>query len=108
MARILEEGAEVGVHVIAWTDSFANFERALKRGGLSAFDLRVGLRMSESDSSNLLGSPVAARMDANRAVFCDLAESNDAEKFKPYPLPDGRTTQAIKEWAERISQQAAT
>jgi len=108
MVRILEEGAEAGVHVIAWTDSWANFERALKRGALNAFDVRVGLRMSESDSSNLLGSPVAARMDANRAVFCDLAESNDVEKFKPYPLPDERMTQTIKEWVERLSRQAAS
>lgn len=106
LTRLLEEGSEEGVHVVAWADSFANFDRVLKRGPLAAFDLRVGLRMSESDSNAFLGSPAAARMDANRALFCDLAESNDAEKFKPYPLPDDVTMEAIMEWAESTSYQA--
>lgn len=103
LARLLEEGSEAGVHVVAWTDSFASFDRVLKRGPLAAFDLRVGLRMSESDSNAFLGSPAAARMDANRALFCDLAESNDLEKFKPYPLPDDLTLGAVSNWAERTA-----
>ena len=43
---ILREGPEVGVHVIAWCDTYANAERVLDSRAMSNFGLRAGAVMS--------------------------------------------------------------
>lgn len=87
LTRLLEEGAEAGVHVVLWSDSLANYERVLKRGTLSAFDQRVGLRLTESDSVALFGTKAAAEFEANRALYRNEEDPvGQVEKFKPYPL----------------------
>lgn len=96
LTRLLEEGADVGVHVLAWTDTVASLERAIKRSGLGWFDLRVGLRLGESDSNTVLGTPGAARFEGNRALFrSEDWEAGRVEKFKPYPVPDDATITAL-------------
>jgi hypothetical protein len=89
LTRLAEEGPEVGLHLIAWTDGFATLERTLKRPGVSHFDLRVALRLPEKDSNDLLGSNAAARLEDNRALFRhEDWELGRLEKFKPYAVPD--------------------
>ena len=96
LQQIAEEGAEFGIHLLVWSDTLAALERAFKRGILNAFDLRVALRLSESDSNNLLGTPLAARMDDNRALFRhEDWESGRIEKFKPYAIPDAEVLEAL-------------
>ena len=86
--RIAERGPEVGVHVIAWADSYATLEQSFKRGGPAHFDHRVILRVSEGDSNNLLGSPLAARLPDGRALYrFEGAAQGVVEKFKPYVVP---------------------
>lgn len=96
LQQIAEEGAEFGIHLLVWSDTLAALERAFKRGILNVFDLRVALRLSESESNNLLGSPLAARMDENRALFRhEDWESGRIEKFKPYVIPEAEVLDAL-------------
>lgn len=88
LVRIAEDGPEVGVHVIAWADSMGTLEQTIKRNGISSFDLRAILHVSEQDSINLLSSPAAARLEDNRAFYRNEDWSQGKmEKFKPYSLP---------------------
>lgn len=86
--RIAQGGPEIGVHVIAWADSNATLEQSFKRSGLAHFDHRVILRVSEGDSNNLLGSPLAARLPDGRALYrFEGGALGAVEKFKPYVVP---------------------
>jgi len=88
LLKLLDEGPELGMHVIAWTDTNASLERSLKRGAVSNFDLRAVLRVPESDSQNLLESVAASRLADNRALFrSEEWPAGRLEKFKPYPIP---------------------
>jgi len=92
LTRLAEEGPEVGIHLLAWADSLATAERVFKRGGLAHFDLRVALQMNDKESADLLGSPSAARLGENRALFRhEDWEAGRMEKFKPYALPEEET-----------------
>ncbi len=96
LTRLLDEGPENGLHTIAWTDSFAALERALRRGGAGLFDLRAVLRVPEQDSQNLLESVAASRLADNRALFRSQDwPAGRTEKFKPYPVPDATALAAL-------------
>jgi S-DNA-T family DNA segregation ATPase FtsK/SpoIIIE len=88
LIRLADKGPEVGIHVVAWADSYATAERALKRAGVAQFILRVALRLSSvSESDALLGVPAAASLADNRALF-RVADwpHEQVEKFKPYSI----------------------
>lgn len=92
LLRIAERGPEVGVHTVAWADSFATLEQSFKRAGVAHFDHRAILRVGEGDSNQLLGSPVAARLADGRALYrFEGWALGEAEKFKPYPVPEAET-----------------
>lgn len=92
LARLIEEGPELGLHFIVWADGMATVERVLKRGGLANFDLRVAFHLPEKDSNDFLGSNAAARLGENRALFRhEDWELGRLEKFKPYAIPDPET-----------------
>jgi hypothetical protein len=96
LLRLLDDGPEVGLHVLAWTDSNASLDRALKRGAATSFDLRVLLRVPESDSQNLIESTAAARLADNRAIFrSEDWPAGQLEKFKPYPVPAAEALGAL-------------
>jgi hypothetical protein len=87
LARLAEEGPELGIHLVVWVDSNATLDRALKRGAASSFDLRVALRVPEGDSLALIGSNLAAKLEDNRALFRREAdELGRLTKFKPYGM----------------------
>lgn len=89
LAQLADEGPELGIHIVAWADSYATVERALQRGALNLFDQRAVLRVpSDTDSMALLGTPAAIKLPDNRALFrvADW-EAGRVEKFKPYSLP---------------------
>lgn len=92
IVRIAERGPVVGVHVIAWADSFAAIDQSIRRGGASHFDHRVLLRLSDGDSNQVLNNPVAARLADNRALYRYEGWAADVlKKFKPYPVPAAET-----------------
>jgi hypothetical protein len=94
LARVLREGAAVGVHMIVWADTLASVNRSLDRQALREFDQRVLFQMSGADSSALIDTPVAGGIGNNRALFAS-EELGAVEKFRPYGLP----TEAWLSWA---------
>ncbi len=92
---ILKDGPTVGVHTVIWCDSLTNLQRTFERGTLKEFELRVLFQMSQSDSSQLVDSPLAGRLGEQRALFIH-EETGTLEKFRPYVFPSG-------EWLERVA-----
>src|SRR5262249_42451769 len=68
-ATVLREGPLVGIHTLVWCHSYNNLTRFVDRQTLREFDLRVLFQMSGNDSSNLIDSPLAAKLGMHRAYF---------------------------------------
>jgi chaperonin GroEL len=84
LLRLLDEGPDQSIHTIAWTDTVGALEKVKSRAW-GFFDLRVALHLSETDSTNLLGSAVASRLPDNRALYRhEDWPAGQLEKFKPY------------------------
>jgi len=84
---LLKEGPEHGMHILTWCDVWSNVVRC-GRGLLDEFGVRVTGKMEQSDSMNVLGSPIAARLrSANRATLLDDASPGLVQVFRPYDLP---------------------
>ncbi|HUB25646.1 MAG TPA: hypothetical protein VL992_09460, partial [Tepidisphaeraceae bacterium] len=75
-------------------DTPASLDRILERQAMREFDFRVLFQMSANDSSNLIDSPAANKLGANRALVYS-EEQGTMEKFRPYALPD-------QPWLERV------
>jgi hypothetical protein len=50
------------------------------------FEMRVLFQMSVADSSNLIDTPLAAKLGMHRALYYS-EEQGRLEKFRPYGLP---------------------
>jgi hypothetical protein len=74
------------MHVLVWCDTLNNLQRTLDRQALREFEMRVLFQMSVSDSSNLIDTPAAGKLGANRGLFFSEEEGR-LEKFRPYGLP---------------------
>ncbi len=97
LTHVAQEGPDVGVHLLVWLDSLANFERAFRRQGLEFFDLRAAMLLPQNDAMNFLENPSASKLSPNRAVFRSQEwEAGRLEKFKPYALPDAQTLEQMK------------
>jgi hypothetical protein len=96
-AHILREGPGLGVHTLAWCDSYNNVQRVLDRQGLRDFEIRVLFQMSGNDSSNLIDTPAAGKLGVNRALLYS-EEQGQLEKFRPYGL-------AAEAWLARVKRQ---
>jgi hypothetical protein len=99
LTTILREGPGVGIHVLAWCDSYNNLNRWLDRQTLRDMESRVLFQMSATDSSNLMDSPAASKLGVHRAMFYS-EERGQAEKFRPYGLPSAT-------WVAWVSAQLA-
>lgn len=88
LGTILRDGPEVGVHVIAWADSWANATRGLGRKRFGEFGLRVGTAMNAEESMNFFDGPAASRLSKpHRAVFSDEDRPGQLVTFRPYAMP---------------------
>ena len=83
---VLRDGPTVGIHTLIWCDSLTNLQRTFDRNALREFELRVLFQMSSSDSSQLVDSPLAAKLGPQRALFVH-EETGTLEKFRPYAFP---------------------
>ena len=93
-AMILRDGPEVGVHVIAWCDTYPNAGRVANRRMITDFGLRAGGVMSADDSQNFFDDPIASKIDkAHRVIFFDEERPGQLDKFRPYSMPP-------REWLE--------
>jgi len=97
-AQLIKEGPELGIHTLAWCDTYDNLTRAVDRYGLREFAMRVAMQMSAEHSSNLLDTPAASKLGLYRALFYDEDEGR-LEKFRPYAPP---TPEQIADWGARL------
>lgn len=95
-SEILKNGPAFGVHTLVWCDTYNNANRWFSTQSLRELEMRVVFQMSSTDSSNLIDSPLAGRLGANRALLY-LEEHGTLEKFRPYGLP----TPEWLEWVKR-------
>lgn len=94
-ADLLANGPEAGIHVVAWCDSYNNLERWISRTSMKDLECRIAFQMNQSDSSNLIDSPAAAKLGVHRALFY-REESGTSEKFRPYGLPSESWMQFVQ------------
>ena len=94
LAAILKEGSALGIHLLVWSDTLSNLNRAFDNQTIREFESRVLFQISPTDSAHLLDSPAASKLGPNRALFAS-EEQNRLEKFRPYGLPSD-------EWLETI------
>jgi DNA segregation ATPase FtsK/SpoIIIE, S-DNA-T family len=94
---LLREGPALGIHTIAWCDSYSTLTRLLDRQSLRDFELRVLFQMSATDSSSLMDSPEAGKLGVHRAIYYDEGQGA-VEKFRPYGPPP-------IEWLARVQTQ---
>jgi hypothetical protein len=90
-AKILREGAEAGIHVLAWCDLAGNAKKAIDRKSINEFGFRCATAMGQDDSQFVLDSPAASKLDRpHRAVFYDEDRPGHLEKFRPFAIPADR------------------
>jgi len=94
LVQIFQDGPDVGIHSIIWSDVYRNFVRAFDRA-LNHFDMRVLLHVNPDDSNVLIDSSVAAKLKDLQAFYFDGDRPNSLEKFKPYGLMDKPTLDGI-------------
>jgi len=85
--QLISEGADRGMHVLCWCDTWNNLTRQLNRKAISEFELRVLFQMSATDSASLMDAPTAGNLGLHRAILYN-AQAGTAETFRPYALPD--------------------
>jgi hypothetical protein len=105
LATILREGPALGVHTIIWCDSLTNFQRTFDRSAMREFETRIVFQVSQNDSSNLIDSPLAARLGPHRALLFS-EDQGRLEKFRPYSLPDEAWLAKVK--AQLAAKRSAT
>jgi S-DNA-T family DNA segregation ATPase FtsK/SpoIIIE len=94
-AMILREGPEVGVHVIAWCDTYSNACRVADRRTMAEFGLRAGGVMSPDDSQAFFDDSAASKIDKpHRVLFFDEERPGQVDKFRPYSMPP-------RDWLEK-------
>lgn len=86
-AELLKDGPAHGIHLLVWCDTYNNVDRGLGRQLIREFEQRIVFQMSPSDSSNLIDSPAAGRIGANRAILY-RDDRGTTEKFRPYRISD--------------------
>ncbi|MCU1372058.1 MAG: cell division protein FtsK, partial [Ilumatobacteraceae bacterium] len=69
--RILRNGPEVGVHVVAWADTVASLERKLPRAAQREFGQRVAGQMSRDDSATFVDGEMASVLKTHQVVVLD-------------------------------------
>jgi len=98
LGKLLREGPECGLHVIAWCDSYSNLKHVVDPRFIGEFGLRVVGAMSNEDSMHLIDDPSASRLDKpHRAIFYEEERPGYLEKFRPYAIPDAAWLKGVSE-----------
>lgn len=85
LGKVLRDGPEVGIHVVAWCDSFTSFDRRLGDDRRREFAFRVATQMSSNDSSRLVESVAASNLRTHQGVLFSEDE-NRLVKFRAYSV----------------------
>jgi len=87
-AKVMREGPESGIHVIAWCDAYSNVTR-IDRRLIGEFAMRVAGAMSSDDSQHVIDDSLASKLDRpHRAILFDEERPGQLEKFRPYAIPE--------------------
>lgn len=95
LGDLLKNGPSVGVHVLAWCDSYNSASRLFDRQAMREFALRVVMQMSAGDSSHLIDTPAASDLNLHRALLYN-DETGLTEKFRPYAAPTEAWLAAVR------------
>ncbi|MBZ0149056.1 MAG: hypothetical protein K8F62_16160, partial [Pseudorhodoplanes sp.] len=86
---ILREGPDVGVHMLVWTDTLANFMRRMDNSALAEFGHRLAGGVSSNDSIKLFDDQIGSKLSKeNRMVAYDDERVGVYETIRPYLPPD--------------------
>ena len=91
---LIRRGPQNGIHVVIWSDTFANLIRWISTSLLREFDYRIAFRLNQTDSASLLDTPAAATLVPGRAILYQ-DQTGESERFRPW------------QWTPRSSGQAA-
>ena len=81
LKSILRDGPELGIHVVAWADTWGNITRGLDRKAIAAV-------MDSGDSMNFLDNLAASKLSKpHRAIFYDEDRPGQLVTFRPYAMP---------------------
>lgn len=72
LLKLIKDGPEVGIHVIAWTDRYASFLRRFDISAGREFSHKLLGPMSESDSRQLADTPDAAELATSQYLYDDF------------------------------------
>jgi S-DNA-T family DNA segregation ATPase FtsK/SpoIIIE len=92
LGRVLRDGPDVGIHVIATADSADAASRRLGREGMSCFALRAVGRVGADASQDLLDSETAASLNPRFAFLRDT-DDNRLDKIRRFLVPDAESFQ---------------
>ena len=100
--RILREGAEAGIHVLAWCDTLTSLDRLGEPRLITEFGTRLVGPMSSSDSHKLLDDDAASKIERpHRMIKFDEERVGVLETFRPFAMPNldwlakmGKSTEA--------------
>jgi hypothetical protein len=84
--RIVVDGPDVGVHVVAWSDKRVGVERRVSREVLREFTLRLVGRMSAEDSRILVDTDTAATLSAEQLLLDDQ-DRGEQHRVRAYGAP---------------------
>lgn len=87
LLKLLRQGPELGMHVLAWCDSVRNLQ-SVGRAAISEMRVRVAGSMDEGDSTQFIDTTGAARLKPNRLVYVHKDEPESMTQFRPYALPN--------------------
>jgi hypothetical protein len=98
LERLLHEGPQVGIHVIAWADRFETLRNSMSFSVLKNFNHRIAFHMSIDDSNVFLGDSAASKLGTDhRLIYRNQRwAERTIDKVKPYTLP------AIDEYREIV------
>lgn len=102
LARLVEQGPQVGIHTLLWCDRLGTLGAVVGTGAthetLAQFGHRVALQMTSDESVNYLSGPYAAKLGSERAYYRNEQWPADAlDKFKPYTwLSSAEINSAVK------------
>ncbi|MCB9461190.1 MAG: DNA translocase FtsK [Anaerolineaceae bacterium] len=107
LTHILRYGAEVGVHVIMWSDSLDTLKDRFDRGThVQLFDWRVALSMPEDKLREIMSGNLPGSLKPQRAWLYNARVANEQayEKFKPYSLAAMGDDQLaiMRSWSDRL------
>ena len=92
LLQILEQGSELGIHLITSFDSVRALSKVFERRDTDGFRHKIALQMSEEDSFNLLKLRQASQLQNDGkhpiyALYVDQMQNNHS-KFKAYCVTD--------------------